>query len=263
MLNHFRTLLLNRSGSTSGFVNRLGEEFIPTEFRSITNLPNYVVKPRQVLFGNQPDWLFENYRVRQLLAIVHATPLAEYVTAFDNRITYDVSNPDMFANVFRTTTKGEGIRFAGRPGEPDGIGQSLRRWNISVIDEDTVRISQVLPSPRVDNIDYTLENGWSNLLKLGGNDFYFSFNPDLNDAWSVEQKLRPQRSLGELVANLEAATAPYWNDLFGVGTASGEEEPWKTFRNLWHDHPELPYRLSGFLVALVYRTEQRRIASAA
>jgi hypothetical protein len=260
VINHFRTLLLNRSGSSKGFVNRLGEEFIPPEFRAL-NLPNYLAKPRQILFGNQPDWLFGNYRIRQLLAIVHATSLAEYVTAFDNRITYDVANPDMFENVFATTTKGDGIRFAGRPGEPDGIGQSLRRWTISVVDDDTVRITQVLPSPRVDNIGFTLTNGWSNLIKLGGDDFYFSFNPSLGDSWVVEQRLRPQRSLGELVANLEGATAPYWNEVFGIGTLHGEEEPWKTFNNLWHDHPELPYRLGGFLLALVYSTERWRVPS--
>ena len=43
---------------------------------------------RLALYGHDPDRATMLYRVRQFLAVLHATPLVEFVTADDPRLTY-------------------------------------------------------------------------------------------------------------------------------------------------------------------------------
>lgn len=63
-----------------------------------------------------------------------------------------------------------------------------------------------------------------------------------------------------LIANislLELLGEPLFLELFGV---SGKE-PYRTFKNLWEDHPLPAYRLGGLVLALIYRTNERMRAN--
>lgn len=86
MINHARTLLLNQPGKnyTPGF---LGEEYTPANYVPVS-VPSYVVFPRKILFGTDPDKVFLNFRARELMGLIHATELAEFVYSFDPRVTY-------------------------------------------------------------------------------------------------------------------------------------------------------------------------------
>jgi hypothetical protein len=86
MINHARTLLLNRSGRTYTR-GLLGEEYIPEEYIPI-NVPSYVLTPRRILLGADPDRVFLNFRAWELLSLIHGTELEEFVYELDPRVTY-------------------------------------------------------------------------------------------------------------------------------------------------------------------------------
>ena len=71
MFNHVRTLLANRASDTHD-PSLLGEQPIPS-YRPIT-VPDSVQGIRRLLFGETPDAEMINYRLNQLLPIVHRTP---------------------------------------------------------------------------------------------------------------------------------------------------------------------------------------------
>jgi hypothetical protein len=85
MINHARTLLLNVPSSTYQ-PGTLGEEYIPPY--SPVVLPSYLRGPHKVLFGTNPDKVFANFRVHELLSLIHQTELAEFIYALDPRVTY-------------------------------------------------------------------------------------------------------------------------------------------------------------------------------
>lgn len=85
MVNHAWTLLLGLPGQ--GYATGAGEEYTPPTYQPPT-LPTYLQTLRNVLFGPTPDRRGLLYRTRQYMAIIHASPLAEFVTALDPRISY-------------------------------------------------------------------------------------------------------------------------------------------------------------------------------
>lgn len=249
MINHFRTLLLNRSAPS--FSSRPGDEYIPDGFAQLTGLPTYLQNIRQVLFGRSPDWLFENYRTKQYVSLVHNTELTEFVTDLDPRITYDPNDTEFFSGVFGSHAGKAGLHLVGAPSSPDASGQCILRWKITLVDGNEADVEQITPVKSIKTINYHNEPLFDGL--------WLQFNAAYGTNWTLEYNRRPEASLGEIVAELEVSTPQYWNSLFGVGSARAAEEPWKTFRNLWLSHPELPYRLGGFLLAVVYATDLWRL----
>ncbi len=119
MVNEVRTLLLNLAGQ--GFARGPGEEYSDPAFKPVA-LPGYLFAARVAYFGPEPDRSTLLYRVRQGLAAVHATELAEFVTANDPRITYLPIAPG---------------GFEPRPGVlPDDVGSAVAR--LAVIGEDNL-----------------------------------------------------------------------------------------------------------------------------
>ena len=86
MINHARTLLLNRT-SENYIPGRIGEEYIPPGYVE-TQLPTHINTARKILFGARPDPEFVNFRLCELLSLIHNTELAEFVYALDPRVTY-------------------------------------------------------------------------------------------------------------------------------------------------------------------------------
>jgi hypothetical protein len=251
IVNQARTLLLNRTGT--GFIKRPGEEFIAPTFAKIENLPNYLSGVRTALFGSSSDWLIENYRTRQYMTILHSTELEEFVTALDPRITYDPFDNSMFQGVFGTTVNKTGLKVIGSPPPPDDTGRSDLRWRITSVDGDSTLIKLFTPDTPEVEVAYQQTTPLFDGLSV-------QFDADPDKFWTVQIRRRPRRSLGAILQTLEFSTAQYWNDLFGVGSARGETEPWKTFRNLWLKNKQLPYRLGGILMAFIYAMEERRLS---
>jgi hypothetical protein len=81
-----------------------------------------------------------------------------------------------------------------------------------------------------------------------------SGNIGLERQWLVETRVNPAPLVTSVIPAIELLGEPAFLEIFGVEN----KEPYLTFKNLWFDHPLPAYRLSGIVLALIYRTEELR-----
>lgn len=259
VINHARTLLINRKPDNVSYGGQLGDEYYPSNYVPVMSMPTYLSSIRNMLLGANPDRVFLNYRARQYMALLHSTELLEFVLELDPRITYDVDNDDMSSDDAFGIRAPDSIHIIGNLGSPDRLGRCYHEWDLNVLNEETIQVIR-RTFPQQDSVqEYTITDGMSSRIELVGSEAAFTFNEGINEVWGVAGYARPTRDLGEIQAELESAGAPYMNDLFGVGTPLGASEPFLTFRNLWFKHPELAYRVGGVLLAVIYRMEELRV----
>lgn len=258
MFNHARTLLLNlENGNSPGF-DFPAEELIPATFHSL-ELPTYITTVRQRLFGAQADRAMLNYRGMQLMTLLHSTPLVEFVLRLDPRITYtkdtntELLDPAVFQpKVTQLTGTPANLYVTGTAVPPDASGQMEQQFGVDVLGA-TIKVNSFRAPVRSQISDLSLTSGISAEFDLPGSGYKFrvdTVNPGCS--WRISSFIRPQWDLGQLAASLTSLSEPTTLQLFGV---TGDE-PWLTFRNLWFTHKELPYRLGGLLLALIYRTDK-------
>lgn len=261
MLNHLRTLLLNRDGNEVGVDAYPGEELVPDDYRALS-LPSYLLDVRRRLFGSDPDRVFLNYRLHQYLTLLHATDLEEFVLGLDPRITYsDNRNYSLGLNETFSphVTQLEGVvselQLGGQAASPDFNGRCSYDFRIEILAPDSLEIVRRsrLAASWIEPL--TLNSGLSPIFVLPDTGYTFRITTqNAGVAWRVRGYLRPQWDLSRIVADLDNMGEPTLLRLFGLD----DEEPWSTFRNLWRRHDELPYRLGGLLLAVGYRTEAFR-----
>ena len=262
MLNHVRTLLLNQAWDAQPGPDFPGEELIPNGFGGL-ELPSYLDRLRGVLFGADPDREYLNYRLRQFMALLHATPLVEFVTSLDPRISYneflaeDLYSDALFLPRFQQVSGNEGTQlfFQGAPVAPDSAGRMRFLYTINVLSPDTVEVERTSSPPQAEILDLNFQAGLSGPVALAGSGYSCKLTSDSPaESWRITIHNRPQRELGELAARLRSIGEQNLLKLFGPAP----REPYRTFRNLWEQHPELPFSLGGLLLAMAYRTEEVR-----
>lgn len=253
MLNHARTLLMNVDGSTAVWQD-IAEELIDPAYRAL-DLPTAIDRARAVLFGTNPDRVMLNYRVRQLLAVVHASPLAEYVTALDPRITYDFADTSLVASaalapqVSKVASAGE-LTLYGDTLPPDVTGQMYRSLDVLTPSDGQVRVIEAQPWSSV-----TSAFAASTRVSLGTTGLTFRLSSTATgQRWVVETWSRPTRDLGTLVDLLGRIGEPNLLAIFGTG----KTEPYRTFRDVFHNGREMPLRLAAIVLAIVYRSNEAR-----
>ena len=331
MINHGRSLLLNINGEDY-HPQYIGDEYIAPNFKGVA-LPSYLQTARRIIFGAQPERVFLNYRVRELLHTIHETELAEYLYALDPRVTYWPEPSPVFFNQ-RKYVRAEQIAgvygarlfFYGNFNADNALGKSLREYtirtsqntdnyivvehddktfkssttkvnietglssavsiagtnlrvrvggnainaatlmlesNYNLLTEilDSVALESVLPEPSVlSNTNLMLESGYAILTEALENvELENVVDPITNDvfdgsAWRVTA-FAPPASVVSLLPILEVMGEPNLLELFGP---SNYDQPYATFKNLWFDHPLAVYRLAGFTMAMIYRTEEIR-----
>lgn len=264
MINHLRTLLLNVDGAQASGPTFPGEEFVPPDFKAVSPLPGYLQAFRRLLFGAAPDRAMLNYRLRQLLPLLHVTALAEFVFSFDPRVTYW---PFLDTGLVRDSLQTVISQISGAPaalfveGEmpaPDDSGIMRRIWQITIVDLANVQIDQLTPPGPSSIAAYTLTSGLSNPIALPGSNLNVQFPNAFPARWQVTAYGRPQRGASDLLTGSLSLGSENINELFAAGTPTGASEPFMTFRNLWEQHFEPPYALGGLLLAAAYRTDQIR-----
>lgn len=289
MLNHVRTLLLNRPPGGAGAI---GERLVPTDFQSL-ELPGYLQAARHVLFGHAPDRSMLNYRLAQLTAVMHATELERFVTQFDRRISYlgantgELFDPATYEPQVRRISGPENSTLQafilGNPAAPDPSGRMYHQYRVEVLSGGRVRVEKQSPDRQSETHDidatqnatrglplpgsgYRVMLGLPSFVGSGGSienyytglpsGYIYPGNGDLvaGDVWRITVYLRPQWSLGQLVALGDSLDGSTLLSLFGVSP----EEPFRTFDSLWRTHDEMPYRLGAFALALAFRAEAVR-----
>lgn len=263
MINHARTLLLNVSGATSSREDA-GEEYIPSTYAPVRET-SYTRALRRVLFGASPDRFFLNFRTRELMQQIHQTELAEYVYALDPRVTYW---PEFGAPFFGTGSKisiqrtagPEGSRLVvmGRPAADNGRGRALREYDVAV-DATNLTVTAVRrrdEPPRAETALLNTTDGMTAAVIVPGSQLSVkAAQPTNGDRWRLTTLAQPEPAVTTLMPILEILGEPVFLELFGAGSSV---EPYRTFKNLWFDHPNPVYRLNGLTLALIYRTNDIR-----
>ena len=258
MINHARTLLLNRDGNKRPGSSFFLEEYVPTAYKPV-KLTGALQSVRAILFGSNPDDAFMNYRLHQFMKILHSNEYVEYVTALDSRISY-LPGRSVVDERWSATTA---------PMSAGGYDSTLDLLGDFKAAESECRLDYIcevsIPSTGVVDVvnkttgakletTYTITEGLSNEIPLQGvpaASFKLHGNPTVTASWLVNIRKEANADLANLPAKLQKSTV-LWTTLF-----TGDE-PYATFRKLWENHAYLDYRLSGVLLALIYRTEAIR-----
>jgi hypothetical protein len=259
MLNHARTLLLNRDGDTAPGPEFFGEEAVPATFKEL-ELPTYLDEIRARLFGSAPDRSMLNYRLWQFMRLLHASELESFVTDLDPRVTYvdsrrtDLAAPTSYVpNVLQLSAGIAPFHIQGDPAPPDGVGQVYHQYRVTVLSSSTVRVTQQTNPTKSDVFDYVFTSGLSDAQPLGDSGYSFMLGTDEAGAeWRVEIHNRPTFDLGSIATMFESIGEPVLIELFGLAP----REPFRTFQNLWEQNKEVPMRLGGLLLATIYRTDE-------
>lgn len=261
MVNHLRTLLLNMDGVVTPPSGYPGEEYVPPNFRS-KPLRGPVALTYGLLFGSAPDRALLNWRLRSLLAMLHASELSDYVVGLDPRITYLPFNTQLIdtAVLGATITQLSGTQSLSIIG-PRALFQAGNRiyfqWKLEVLDLATVRLTQFDPVANTTTVvvqSYTTLGGLPNPITLPGSALQVAFTLGSGSAWTITLLAMPAQNLAGLLTNALSGLDQASEDaLFGVDPP----EPYRTFRNVWDRHAQLPYKLGGLVLALGYRLNEQ------
>ena len=259
MINHARTLLLNRGPDGFGF-DFPGEEYVPDDFkpRQLTPSLRFV---HQSLFGTSPDRLFLNYRLRRIMSLLHSTELGEFVTRFDSRITYlPLNRTDMFDTLFNpvvtSITGWAGATYlSGQSTANDGLGKAQFEWKLTVTAADTLQIVTQTSPITTTEAAYTAENMLSSRIALPGTDITFRFqDAPVGTTWIITANARPVTPFSDVMSQLVSS--------FGDAGVSNifpplPIEPMKTFYAIWRKHQLAAYRYSALLLAVIERINEQ------
>jgi hypothetical protein len=256
MINAIRSLLANRGrdGTSPSFP---GEEFIDPSFVPRKH-PQGLRRAMVQLLGQNPDRLYLNYRIQQVMKLLHSTELQEFVFTLDSRVTYLPINSTVFlegvfghrvqqyagANVVPLTVNG--VHQAD-----EGVGQTMLKWKLHVLDDTQIQIDRLTPPVLMDQITtYGQSKGLSDYIVLPGSDLIVKFPTAdaVGVKWMVESAARPHQDLGLRISKLIQATDDETlTAIFGL-----REEPTLTLRKSFEDNTLFPYKASAILLAMAF-----------
>jgi hypothetical protein len=192
------------------------------------------------------------------MRILASTPYGAYVTALDGRLTYDPLRPRVMATgvYVNRLRNSSGLTITGDWDGPADSGRVLTRWRVEAITSRRVSCEN-LSAPTLAVATYRLDER----IQLPGSTLAVAVSEQpmtVGTIWFVESRTRPTPGVADIVARLDGLTEREYAAVFGAPRVA----PFDTFWNLYTAHYALPYRLSGFLLALIYRTEGLRGRSA-
>lgn len=259
MINHARTLLMNVSGASRPAATFFLEEYIPPDFEA-QELTSYMQDVYNVLFGGASDKAFQNYRALQYTRILHSTEFVQYVTALDSRITYlndrSVVDASQAASIEPLNLLATANLFeVGAVATSSSVTQMLPSWQLEVLAALYVRTTDEKSGRQLDTA-VTITDDLTSIIPMAGQINYgvrIQALPALSVGakWRITKPVFPDADLTQLLANLETVES-------SLARLFGAVEPYKTFKELWKNNALLSYRLSGVLLAFIYRAEEVR-----
>ncbi len=258
MINRVRTLLLNRG--RDGYDHEFpGEEYVEGTFIR-KKLSPYLLRFHQAIFGREPDRLFLNFRLRQLMTLIHSTELEDYVTIPDPRITYlPLDSQNLFDEAFQptavqTTGSPATIYVTGEHQADESLGLAQQSWKIENLADNELRITRQRPRPSTVELSYALSHGLSTPVMLPGSALTCRINTaEVGATWHINVAGRPVRDIGQVIQSaVESLGDEGLQGIFPPLPA----EPLLTFKNVWTDHPFAPYRQTALLLAFAEQIDR-------
>jgi len=261
MINHARTLLLNRSGASRPPADFFLEEYVSPDFARL-ELPDYLQTLHHALVGENADDAWANFRMRQYTTLLHATEFASYVLDLDSRVTYLRENSTLDDIETRTAVPLNGLAgtayILGTLEPSSGQPRLLYEWTVEMVMPLLAR-SKDLRTGTIQDTVITVADSLSSAIALAGQqDLNVKVeDPVQNAAWKVSVFAEPPSDLSALMDTLKQTGGATLGRLFAGAS------PYDTFKELWERHPFLSYQLSGLLLAFIYRAEGARVGDTA
>lgn len=259
MINRVRTLLMNR-GRGGNDLRLPGEEYIPADFVRRVQ-PIWLRRIYARLFGARPDRLFINYRMRQLMQMIHTTPLGEFVADDDATITYlpfrDELNGDLFQQV--VTPAGTGVAYLhGTHSADEATGQTKYDWTVQLIAEDTVRVTSHIPVTTYVDIPVTFTGGLSSTVALIPKRLTTSFSTPVEGfGYRVQSIVKPATDLATVLTTaFNGAEGLDTLNLFNPDIAAEQA----MYYDIWTNHPQFIMRYAAVCMAIANFTETQETA---
>jgi hypothetical protein len=194
--------------------------------------------------------------------VLHSTEFKEYITDLDPRFTYltnrSVVEKPSSAEIKPLNITGTGINVLVNgdiqvsPARP----KVYFSWTIEVLSSTLVRTTAFHDGTILES-SVTFADNISSQIPLSGqvNTFIRIVNSSapVGAKWLLSGYVPPVGDLTDVIQRLENISADSLSRLFS------KEEPYKTFEELWRKHVLLQYRLSGFLLAYIYRVKEFRL----
>ena len=259
MINHCRTLLLNRDGLKRPGPSYFLEALVDPDFHPLLLSPG-LQQLHDILLGVNSDNAFANYRLWQLMKILHSTEFVSYVLALDSRVTYTSMNPPVRLNSATFTglnleSAGSVILFVGAPVVTKQSPIILRNWQVTLKDANTVTLANWQDGSTVD-VPITFDGGMTNTIPMPGQpNFSIRISAQslsVGASWMIETFAEPSGDLTDLLDPLTRYVLSH-PEIF-----MPNQTPFTVFRQLWSNEVFLPYRLSGLLLAFIYQLEKVR-----
>jgi hypothetical protein len=257
MINHARTLLLNRDGDKRPVATFFGEEYVPELFRTV-DLPSELVTARDALLGNNPDDAGINYMVWQYMKLLHSTEFEDYVLALDTRITY-MNKKTLVAFPFGPSVDNNGIalQFQGAPALGGSDGRLQESWQIEQLSQGSYRLTNMHTGFSTTEV-VNVTDGLTDYMAIPGHSSYnvrVAVDSVTTGLWFITYTAKPQATLDPI-----ARLAQFSNTGAAVKVAVfPSRDPFKLFAKLWEDESRFAYKVSGVLLALIYRIEELRV----
>lgn len=256
MINHIRTLLLSRDGGQGYGYDFPGEEFVLPAFRAKA-MPTFLSGAFRMLFGSNPDRLYLNYRMRQIMALLHATELEEFVLLPDKRVTYWPLVDDGFPDAFINSTNqylGPFTRLfvVGTAVADDGAGQSELQWKVRQYGSGPyyIEITRQTPPAPPESTEITFTDSLSEEIPLPGSALRFRIEQPISAGveWIITARAKPVRDFGAtLQAAIRLIPQSGIDNLF-----LSEIAPIPTLKRVWLDHSLFAYKYSAMLLSIAY-----------
>ena len=258
MINEVRTLLLNRAGASRPGPDFFLEEYVDPAFVPVP-LPSQLLSVHNLLLGADSDDAALNFRLKQYMQVLHATEFEKYVLALDPRITYQLDRSVLDAvfepvvSALNAAAQASRLEIVGALFRPSVQTRLKYDWVVKALSSSVLETSLLTPALSVSTV-ISDDKGLSTPASLAGQRNMFvrvGMTVTTGAEWSISLLDKPVTDLAALLAGITAGQ----NALEVLFSA---DEPFNTFGELWHEHPYLQYRLSGLLLAYVYRVEALR-----
>lgn len=243
MINAVRTLLLNTKRNGARLTDP-GEEYIPADFVPRI-LPPAIRRIRTALFGAFPDRLGLNYRMRQIMQTMHATPLAAHITRDDPRITYLPFKPTLPSSLFTTTL----VQTAGDAYPASVTGEHVASVNSGMLEFSwTVELTAgiVTITDKQGRSSTTLNTPQDGVLLPGSGLRVFLGAAASGYKATVLSRTTPAVDFSTVLTNAINLPDTGLSLLFPPAA----EEPVKTWETVFNTHPDANMRFTAFLLAL-------------
>lgn len=231
-----------------------GEEFVSPTFVPKKHPPG-VQRAMVQLLGQRPDRLYLNFRMRQVMRMLHSTELEGLLYRLDNRVTYlPITNDEFFDEVFGQQVS----QYAGGVAVPltihgshavdEGVGRTTLKWAVNVLDGTQIEVNRLTPPLAPKTYVYTQEAGLSGYVPLEPTNLRFKF-PTANAVgveWIIDSFARPEQDIGVRLAKMISVL----DDETLTAIFPSTDEPYATLKNTFEDNDLFVYKASAVLIAL-------------